>query len=125
MDSRQQVAAAIGSFDFHDGEVVAIRLDGEDAVMSFKNWRDVLYRITFRGVVGFQCFEFPSTPEASIRTASPLISKCIESIELAKGTPEGYSNYQFTQLDIGEGDGHPISIVFQDIEIEKQGEQSR
>jgi hypothetical protein len=118
MDKREQVVAKINAFDFHDGEIVAIRHDGENAIMSFKNWQEILYRIMFKGVVGFQSFEFPATPAAIIKTESTFITTCIESIALAAGTPAGYSEYQFTQLDI-EGDGYPMSIVFQDIEIEK------
>jgi hypothetical protein len=56
-----------------------------------------------------------------VKTESSFIAKCIESIELATGTPEGYSEYQFIQLDI-ECDGYPMSIVFQDIEIEKEND---
>ncbi|PKN25735.1 MAG: hypothetical protein CVU65_07840 [Deltaproteobacteria bacterium HGW-Deltaproteobacteria-22] len=117
IDMREQVVARIQAFDFHDGKVVSVHLDGKDAVMSFRNWQEILFRITFKGVVGFQSFLFPSTPEVVTLTDSPFMRKCIESIECAKGSPEGYAGYQFTEVAI-ECDGHPMCIVFQDIEIQ-------
>ncbi len=87
--------------------------------MRLKNWQERIFKITLRGVVGFQAFEF-SDSELYIRTQSSFIDRCIESIELTKGTPAGYSNYEFAQADFGE-DGHPVSIVFhEDLLIEKE-----
>ena len=114
---KNEIINKLRAFDFHDGAIVDVRVDGASAVMLFKNWQEDIFKITFRGVVGFQAFEFPSDPEIIIRTASPFIDKCIESIEASKGTPAGYSNYEFVQVDCGE-EGHPISIVFfHDIDI--------
>ena len=117
---RNEIINKLRAFDFHDGAIVDVRMDGASAVMLFKNWQEDIFKITFRGVVGFQAFEFPSDPELVIRTASPFIDRCIESIEATKGTPAGYSNYEFVHVAFGE-EGYAVSIVlYQDVVLEKE-----
>jgi len=54
---RDEIIEKLKSFDFHDGEILEVRLDGQDAVMLFKNWQEDIFKITFRDVVGFQALE--------------------------------------------------------------------
>jgi hypothetical protein len=103
--------------DFHDSTIERINISNGSAVMTIRDWQERLVTIRLNRLVFFRCYELPSLVEASVVHDSAEIRDAIDAIRADGGSPEGYNNFHFTQLNLEN-----VVAVFVSYEAQRNGQ---
>ena len=76
----------IDKFDFCDGQIESVSLNGESAILNFCNWKEEKYAFIFKNVVYLKCYEFGcDITGVRILNQSQEINEAVEIIKESGG----------------------------------------
>lgn len=114
------VTDIISKFDFCDGQIESVFLDGDIAELCFNSWKEKKYKFIFKDVVYFKCYNFGlDVSEVEIVNQTQEINEAVEEIKSGGGKAEGYNDFNFYQINFEGCYGPDCIIIFLDLEMEE------
>jgi len=112
----------LNDFSFSDGHPLNINWNGYTLIMTYENWEENIYKFTFENVAYLESYGGgASNCEAEIITDINIISQDIKMLENDWATNNQNEKNNLMKLIISD-DIPILSIIFQDVKIEKQNQ---
>jgi hypothetical protein len=110
----------IENFDFCDGQIESVFLDGDTAELCFNSWKEKKYKFIFKEVVYCKCYNFGfDVSEVELVNQTEEMKEAIEVIKSGGGKAEGYNDFNFYQINFEGCYGPNCKIIFLGLEIKE------
>ena len=111
----QSVQDKLAQISYSDGHVDQVQLISDQANLVFRDWREQVWHLRFRGVVLFQSYEFGGDVSEVRVGDDAALQEALEVIKQNGGKREGYPGLVSVSFLC---DAPMITLVFQDLDVE-------
>ena len=113
----QSLQDKLAQVSFSDGSIEQINLIGDEAQVTFRDWREQVWSLRFQGVIFFQSYEFGGdVSEVQVSNEMTALAGVIAAIERNGGDRAGYPGLVSVRF---LGDSPMITVVCQNLDIAK------